>query len=55
MCMRVNCGRCKRPTWTGCGAHIEQALAGVPAADRCHCSAAQKKEAQPRRKWLGLF
>jgi hypothetical protein len=35
MCQQVTCRTCGRPTWTGCGQHIEQALAGVPAAKRC--------------------
>lgn len=25
------------PTWSGCGNHIEQALAGVAKKDRCQC------------------
>ena len=37
MCRRVDCSRCGRPTYAGCGAHVEQVLGGVPAADRCHC------------------
>ncbi len=35
MCHRVTCRKCGKPTWAGCGNHIEQALAGVPKADRC--------------------
>lgn len=37
MCHRVTCKRCGKPTWAGCGAHVEQALAGVPADARCQC------------------
>ncbi len=37
MCQRVECPRCGRPTWAGCGAHVEQALRGVPADQRCQC------------------
>lgn len=37
MCQRVQCATCGKPTWTGCGQHIEQALAGVAPADRCQC------------------
>ena len=37
MCARVTCPDCGRPTWSGCGQHIEQALAGVPEAERCSC------------------
>ena len=35
MCSRVTCRTCGKPTWSGCGNHIEQALAGVPKSDRC--------------------
>lgn len=37
MCQRVTCPRCGKPTWAGCGAHVEQALAGVPKDQRCQC------------------
>jgi|GEM_PF-169991 len=37
MCRRVTCRQCKKPTWAGCGAHVETVLAGVPRADRCQC------------------
>jgi hypothetical protein len=37
MCARVTCGTCAKPTWSGCGEHIEEALAGVPVEDRCKC------------------
>ena len=37
MCRRVDCAACGRPTFAGCGAHVEQVLAGVPASERCRC------------------
>jgi hypothetical protein len=37
MCSQVTCNVCKKATWSGCGEHIEQALAGVPESDRCVC------------------
>jgi hypothetical protein len=37
MCQRIQCAKCGKPTWTGCGQHIEQALLGVPLAQRCQC------------------
>ncbi len=37
MCSQVRCPACGKPTWAGCGAHIEQALANVPKAERCKC------------------
>ncbi|MEZ4267186.1 MAG: hypothetical protein R3F39_12480 [Myxococcota bacterium] len=38
MCRRVTCSRCKKPTFAGCGAHIEQVLGDVPKPDRCRCA-----------------
>ena len=38
MCARITCDRCGKPTWTGCGQHVEETLGGVPAADRCRCA-----------------
>ena len=35
MCRRVTCKKCGKPTYAGCGQHIEQVLAGVPKNQRC--------------------
>jgi hypothetical protein len=35
MCSRINCRKCGKPTWSGCGQHIEEALYGVAKSDRC--------------------
>lgn len=35
--MRMTCGKCGKPTWVGCGGHIETTLAGVPKDERCKC------------------
>ena len=37
MCQRVKCERCGKPSWVGCGAHVEQILGDVPADKRCQC------------------
>lgn len=37
MCHRVTCRACGRPSWAGCGAHVEMVLADVPLAGRCRC------------------
>jgi hypothetical protein len=66
MCRRVDCSKCGRPTYSGCGAHVEQVLGGVAPADRCRCREAKeaKREAgtagsgagTERRSWFrGLF
>ena len=37
MCVKVACDNCQKPTWSGCGEHVEDALAGIAAEDRCSC------------------
>lgn len=37
MCSPIRCQSCGKVTWTGCGEHIEEALEGVPTAERCTC------------------
>ena len=49
MCRRVNCTSCGRPTYAGCGAHVEQVLADVPTTERCRCrETKQAPEPQPK-------
>lgn len=35
MCYRITCDVCGKETWDGCGAHVEEAMYGVPDEDRC--------------------
>jgi hypothetical protein len=35
MCRAVTCKTCGKTTWTGCGEHVDQVLAGVAPEDRC--------------------
>ena len=51
MCSPVICRVCGKTTWAGCGQHIEQALAGVPAEQRC----TGHDEAEPAVPTSGLF
>lgn len=37
MCRRATCQDCGRPTFAGCGAHVESVLADVPRDERCRC------------------
>lgn len=37
MCRRVKCSRCNKPTYAGCGMHVEQVLGDVPREERCAC------------------
>ena len=51
MCSRTTCRNCKKPTWSGCGNHIEIALKGVAKKDRCSCT----KEDLQNAKGSGFF
>ncbi len=35
MCRPVRCRSCGRTTWSGCGMHVAQVKAGVPASEWC--------------------
>ena len=39
MCQRVTCSDCGKPSFAGCGRHIEAVLGDVPPAARCRCRA----------------
>ncbi len=52
MCRRVTCHRCGKPTYAGCGAHVEQVLGDVPPKERCRCNDEQPVDKPPpRRSW----
>jgi hypothetical protein len=35
MCRAVTCRKCGKTTWAGCGQHVSQVMAGIPASQRC--------------------
>lgn len=37
MCMKVECPKCHKPTWKGCGQHIESALSGTSLSLSLSC------------------
>lgn len=45
MCRRVQCSDCEKPTYAGCGAHVDQVLSDVPRDERCVCRAPAKRAA----------
>lgn len=40
MCYPVQCAECGKTGWGGCGSHVDQVMAGVPAHKRCTCEPA---------------
>ena len=56
MCRPVTCKACKKTTWAGCGQHVTQVMAGVPSAQRCTCTPAQRAAAtQGTSGWRRLL
>jgi hypothetical protein len=53
MCRAVRCKTCGKTTWSGCGRHVNQVLAGVPRADRC--PGHPQAEKSGRRSFSKLF
>jgi len=47
MCRRTTCNKCNKPSWAGCGAHVETVLGNVPKDDRCKCRESAS-EASPK-------
>jgi hypothetical protein len=50
MCAEVTCKQCGRPSWKGCGQHVELVLGHVAPEDRCQCRA---RTASKSRRWFG--
>lgn len=48
MCRRVECSECHKPTYAGCGMHIEQVLGDVPRESRCTCHEKRKTDKATR-------
>ncbi|WP_167754294.1 hypothetical protein [Amycolatopsis nivea] len=48
MCRPVACLTCGKTTWAGCGQHVDQVKATVPAGQWCPGHPA---EPRPRRSW----
>lgn len=53
MCRQVMCKRCEKASWAGCGAHVNQVLAGVPKNQRCSCTAEEKAAFKRENSFFG--
>ncbi len=53
MCVRIECKSCGKPTYAGCGAHVDQVLRGVPDTARCKCREAKRdaRAAEKKPRW----
>jgi hypothetical protein len=41
MCRRITCAVCGKPSFAGCGQHVESVLKDVPPSERCRCRATE--------------
>jgi len=48
MCRRTTCDTCHKPTFAGCGMHVEAVLGDVPKSDRCTCRDKAQAKAPPQ-------
>jgi len=55
MCRRVTCDKCGKPTFAGCGLHVEQVLGDVPKAERCQCADVVKPARDLGTWFRGVF
>lgn len=52
MCQPANCSACGKPTYVGCGRHVEQVLGHVPKDQRCTCRETASEESKGRETSL---
>ncbi|MDR2279904.1 MAG: hypothetical protein LBE07_03495 [Gordonia sp. (in: high G+C Gram-positive bacteria)] len=55
MCRPSRCRTCGKTTWAGCGSHIAQVKASVPAGQWCAGTHAAKEETTVQAAGGGLF
>lgn len=53
MCQRVECQACHKPSYVGCGLHIERVLQGVPPEKRCRCREESRAAGKTEGSFLG--
>lgn len=53
MCSRVNCRKCGKVTYSGCGQHLDTVFAGVPMSKRCDCASKIKEASGEKKSLLG--
>lgn len=57
MCSRIRCEACGKPSYRGCGMHVEQVLRDVPKQERCRCreSERQPQKSNPEKSWFSSW
>jgi hypothetical protein len=57
MCQRITCSVCGKPSFAGCGRHVESVLGDVPVAERCqgHALDREPRDDSPQSRQPGLL
>ena len=53
MCYPVQCQKCGKTTWAGCGKHKDMVMAKIPEKDRCTCPREDDPPAEKAAKEVG--
>jgi hypothetical protein len=53
MCSRTTCRDCGLASWSGCGAHVDQVMRGIPQDQRCTCDRTRPTRSLRERRSLG--
>lgn len=53
MCSRTTCRSCGLASWSGCGAHVDQVMRGIPKDQRCSCDGTRPQSDLRERRSLG--
>ena len=55
MCRPTTCSVCQKTTWAGCGNHVDQVKASVPAGQWCNGEHAAAEKQAANAGGAGLF
>ncbi|WOQ16852.1 hypothetical protein [Raineyella sp. W15-4] len=55
MCRPVTCSSCGKTTWAGCGQHVAQVKASVPAGQWCTCDRNATSGSSASGSFLSFF
>ncbi len=55
MCQRITCHTCGRPSFSGCGKHVESVLRDVPVDERCRCREEPRQAPSSKKAAVGFL
>ncbi|UJR24599.1 hypothetical protein I4U23_005974 [Adineta vaga] len=49
MCYKIQCQKCRKYTWAGCGMHKDSVMKNIPVNQRCTCHSNEQQKKQSSR------